>query len=76
MGKHIQIRNVDEDVHRSLKIRAAQDGVTLSEFVKRLLETELAKPSWESVRARLEAMPPLHLSESPTDAVRAERDSR
>jgi antitoxin FitA len=42
MSKMIQIRNVPDDVHRILKVRAAAEGLSLSDYVKRDLE-ELAK---------------------------------
>lgn len=42
MSKMIQIRNVPDDVHRTLKIRAAGEGISLSDYIKRDLE-ELAK---------------------------------
>lgn len=42
MSKMIQIRNVPDDVHRVLKVRAAEEGVSLSDYVKRDLE-ELAR---------------------------------
>lgn len=42
MSKMIQIRNVPDDVHRALKIRAAAEGISLSDYIKRDLE-ELAK---------------------------------
>jgi plasmid stability protein len=42
MSKMIQIRNVPDDVHRTLKIRAASEGISLSDYIKRDLE-ELAK---------------------------------
>lgn len=42
MSKMIQIRNVPDDVHRTLKIRAASEGLSLSDYLKRDLE-ELAK---------------------------------
>ncbi|HET7485886.1 MAG TPA: toxin-antitoxin system HicB family antitoxin [Solirubrobacterales bacterium] len=42
MSKMIQIRNVPDDVHRTLKIRAASEGISLSDYIKRDLE-ELAR---------------------------------
>ena len=47
MSKMIQIRNVPDEVHRELKVRAAQAGMSLSDF----LNSELA---------RLVARRPLH----------------
>lgn len=42
MSKMIQVRNVSDDVHRILKIRAAAEGISLSDYIKRDLE-DLAK---------------------------------
>lgn len=56
MSKMIQIRNVPDEVHRTLKVRAAAEGVSLSDYIKRDLE-ELAKQAtieevFASARAR------------------------
>jgi plasmid stability protein len=42
MSKMIQIRGVPDEVHRTLKVRAAAEGLSLSDYIKRDLE-ELAK---------------------------------
>jgi antitoxin FitA len=42
MSKMIQIRNVPDEVHRTLKVRAAAEGLSLSDYIKRDLE-DLAK---------------------------------
>ena len=42
MSKMIQVRNVPDDVHQTLKMRAAEAGISLSDYIKRDLE-ELAK---------------------------------
>lgn len=42
MSKMIQVRNVPEDVHQTLKVRAAEEGISLSDYIKRDLE-ELAR---------------------------------
>ena len=42
MSKMIQVRNVPDSVHQALKVRAAEEGISLSDYVKRDLE-ELAK---------------------------------
>jgi antitoxin FitA len=52
MPKMIQIRNVPDDVHTTLKVRAAAEGISLSDYIKRDLE-ELAKQATiEDVFAR------------------------
>jgi antitoxin FitA len=55
MSKMIQVRNVPDDVHRILKVRAATEGISLSDYIKRDLE-ELAKQATiEDVFARARA---------------------
>lgn len=49
----IQVRNVPDDVHRTLKTRAAAAGMSLSDYVKRDLEEAAARPSLEEIDARV-----------------------
>jgi plasmid stability protein len=55
----IQIRNVPDDVHRTLKVRAAIEGTSLSEYVLRELERFARSPTPteldERIRARASA---------------------
>lgn len=41
----IQIRNVPEDMHAELKARAAREGMSLSDFLKRELRRILERKS-------------------------------
>ena len=73
---HIQIRNVPEDVHRTLKARAATKGMSLSEYL--LAEvTELAEhPSLEEFVARVRRRPMIHSEVSSAELIREARDER
>ena len=51
--KMIQIRNVPDDLHRSLKMRAAREGRTLSDLILSDLPRLADKPSPEDVMARI-----------------------
>ncbi len=55
MSKMIQVRNVSEAAHRTLKARAAAAGMSLSDYVKRDLEAAAALPSLEEIDARVVA---------------------
>lgn len=55
MPKMIQVRNVPDDVHRALKIRAAAAGMSLSDYVKRDLEAATAQPTLEEIDVRVSA---------------------
>ncbi len=58
MAKMIQVRNVPDEVHRTLKARAATAGMSLSDYVKRDLEQAAARPSLEEIDARVSARRP------------------
>jgi antitoxin FitA len=76
MSVMIQIRNVPEPLHRELKTRAAQAGVSLSDYLLEELRKVAEVPTLEQMLERLAQREPVTLSESVADAVRAERDSR
>jgi plasmid stability protein len=72
----IQIRNVPNDFHRRLKARAALEGMSMSDYVLREVGKALEVPTRQEVLDRLRARPVRRLKPSPTDVIRAERDSR
>jgi plasmid stability protein len=55
MSKMIQIRDVPDEVHRTLKMRAASAGMSLSDYIKRDLEAATAQPTLEEIDARVSA---------------------
>lgn len=71
----IQIRNVPDEVHRTLKMRAAAKGVSLSDYLLREIERVAERPTLEEVYARIKAAGPVHPSEDSATAVRAIRDA-
>lgn len=76
MQKVIQVRDVPPDVHRRLKIRAAEEGRTLSELVREQLEEAARRPTMAELLDRLRSDEPVEPGESSSDAVRAGRDER
>ena len=71
----MQIRDVPEDVHRTLKARAAARGVSLNGYLVDLVIRDAARSPVEEVLARaLARAERLESSSAPT--VRAERDAR
>ena len=75
--KTLQIRNVPDDLHRSLKVRAAREGVTMSELVLRELPRVAERPSLQDVLERARRLSPI---DGPSAAEliaegRAERDA-
>jgi plasmid stability protein len=76
MSKMIQIRNVPDDLHRALKVRAALEGLSLSDYLLREARRAAERPSVAELRARLAGRARVRLRVSPTRAVRIERDRR
>ena len=72
----IQVRNVPDSVHRTLKSRAALAGMSLSDYLLKEIRLIAERPTMEELRKRLQQREPVVLAESAADAVRAERDSR
>jgi antitoxin FitA len=52
MSKMIQVRNVPDDLHRKLKMRAAAEGMTLSDYIKRELRLGTRKSTIREIAAR------------------------
>jgi plasmid stability protein len=69
----IQIRNVPDELHRELKVRAAQNGMTLSDYLLRELRTFAGRPTMQEWLAKTEKLTPVELDETPAEAIAAER---
>jgi predicted CopG family antitoxin len=52
MTKMIQIRNVPDDLHRELKMRAAAAGMSMSDYIKRELDRRRRKSTIREIRER------------------------
>ncbi|MDX6633430.1 MAG: hypothetical protein QOG26_1435 [Solirubrobacterales bacterium] len=74
MSKLIQIRDVPESVHRTLKSRAALSGRSLSEYLRNELARIAGQPTMDEVLDRIAKLDPVEMGESSADAVRAFRD--
>ena len=72
----IQIRNVPDDLHRALKVRAAKEGVTLSELILRELPRIAHSPSIEEIYARIKSREPVPEHPPAADIIRAGREER
>ena len=75
MPKMIQIRNVPDSVHRKLKSRAALQGMTLSDYLKRELQHIAEAPTLDEILEWAQNQPPIHLSRPVEDLVREDRDT-
>ena len=74
--KMIQIRDVPEQVHRTLKARAAREGMSLSDFLKRELEQITEAPSLQEWLDLTRQNKPISSQSSAAQIIRELRDSR
>ncbi len=70
----IQIRNVPEDVHRKLKVRAAESGKTLSDYLLEIVRRETEQPTLEEFLQRVKRRPPVYLDQSSAEIIRELRE--
>jgi hypothetical protein len=73
MPKAIQIRDVPDDVHATLRARAAAAGMSMSEYLRSELITMAARPTLDEVIARAQAR---HGGASHEAIVRVIREAR
>ena len=77
MTKMIQIRNVPDDVHRKLKIRAANGGMSLSAMLLREVTRLADTLTIEELTERIRQREPVNISgDSIVDIIHAEREAR
>jgi antitoxin FitA len=70
----IQIRDVPEEVHRTLTARATVAGASLSEYLRDMLSREAGRPTPDELTARIKARGPAPLSAPSETLVRELRD--
>jgi len=77
MSRTIQVRDVPDDVHEVLRVRAARAGLSLSEYLRREVSGLARRPTAEEFLARVTAREEVAVdSEQIVAAVHAERDAR
>jgi hypothetical protein len=73
--KMIQIRNVPDDLHRSLKERAAREGTTLSDLILTELPRLARRPAPDDLLERIQGRAPV-AGPPATELIGAERADR
>jgi plasmid stability protein len=76
MSKMIQIRNVPDDIHSILKERAAKQGITLSDFIKRELKIMAERPSMDEWLESVSRRKPIPTRKTAAQIIRELRDSQ
>jgi plasmid stability protein len=72
----VQVRDVPDHVHGTLKSRAAREGMSLSDFLKRELARVAERPTMQEWLDRAQQAKPIRSKTSPAQAIRELRDSR
>jgi len=75
MSRMVQIRNVPDALHRKLKVRAADSGQTLSDYLLAELERLAGRPTRDEMLTRLHSRRRVTLKTPAVVVIRAERDS-
>ena len=76
MSKMIQVRDVPESVHSTLKSRAAREGMSLSDFIKRELERVAERPTMKEWLERTQHAKPIPARPTAARLIRELRDER
>ena len=72
----LQLRDLPDDIHRELKIRAAQAGQSLSEYTLAVLRLHVSTPTLAEITDRISRRAAVNPSTPIDELVRAERDAR
>jgi antitoxin FitA len=75
MSRMVQIRNVPDGLHRTLKARAAASGQTLSDYLLAELERLATRPTRDDMLARLHTRKRVTLKTRAAVVIRDERES-
>ena len=70
---NLLIRNVDAKTHDELKQRAAAEGLSVQQYVARVLTAHTSRPSMHEWLRRLDELAPADTSATGADAVAAAR---
>jgi plasmid stability protein len=76
MSKMIQLRNVPDALHRSLKARAAMAGMSLSDYLVNEIKEIAERPTLAELRERLQRRKPVAVELDAARLVREEREAR
>lgn len=76
MSKMIQLRNVPDALHRSLKARAAMSGMSLSDYLLQEIKEIAERPTLAELRERLHRRRPVSRQIDSVRLLREEREAR
>jgi antitoxin FitA len=72
----IQVKNVPEPVHSELRRRADQEGLTIRDYVLKLIEKDQRLPSKRDWLERVAELEPVQVPQPAAEVVREGREER
>ena len=72
----LQLKNIPEKTKRKLRSRARNEGMSMSEYVRKLIERDLNRPTREEMLARLRSLPPITSARTAAEDVEDARRER
>lgn len=76
MSKMIQLRNVPDNLHRTLKARAAMAGMSLSDYLLAEIREVAERPTLAELRERLHKREPIAVRLDTARLLQEEREAR
>jgi len=76
MSKTMQVRDVSDRVHSILKARAAREGMSPSDFIKRELDSSAERPTMREWLESTRQAKPIPTKRSAAQIIRQLRDAR
>ena len=76
MSTMLQVRNVPDDIHRTLKARAASRGLALSDYALEVLKREISRPTRDEMLRRFQALTKVPTREGAASLVQKGRKGR
>jgi hypothetical protein len=72
----LQVRSLSPETHHALKMRAAESGQSLSDYVAVQLDALVELPTWAEFERRLDSRPAVDPGAPAADYIRAARQDR
>jgi len=73
---NLQIKALPDEVHEELRRRARFEGISVRDYVLRMIRDDLETPSKAEWAARMRSRSPLPIGNDAADQVRADRAER
>jgi plasmid stability protein len=75
-AKMIQVRNVPPEIHKRLKVRAASQGRSLSDYLNEELRRIAERPTMAELQERIRSRGSVELPVPAAEIIRQEREER